>query len=117
MCDTKATLKEHCKRIRNELIERAEDGFVTVNEDGDEEYYLDDNYNTDYIWRRGFGLMGVRLMVAAGGPTIWIDTYAEEVQGFWGGDVVKVPIPRDTCYAIDDYFEMYAAEDIANDVR
>lgn len=117
MCDTKAMLEKHCERIRNELIERAEDDFVTVNEDGYEEYYLDDTLTTDYIWRMGLGLVGVRLMVAFGGPNIWIDTFDEEVQGFWGGDVVKVPIPRGVCDKIDDYFEMYAADDIANDAR
>lgn len=117
MCDTKAMLEEQCKRIRNELVERAEDGFVTVNEDGDEEYYLDDILAIDYIWRVGVGLVGVRLMVAFGGPTIWINTFDEEVQGFWGGDVVKVPIPRDTCAEIDGYFEMYAQSDITNDMR
>jgi hypothetical protein len=31
-------------------------------------------------------------MVAGGGPNVWIDTWSQEVQGFWGSDKVALPI-------------------------
>ena len=32
------------------------------------------------------------LLVAGGGPVIWIDTWSQEVQGYWGLDKVALPI-------------------------
>lgn len=45
---------------------------------------------------------GVRLMVACGGPNIYVDTVGGEVVGYWGGDEARVWLNRDACNAIDD---------------
>lgn len=46
---------------------------------------------------------GVRLLVAYGGPNIWVDTVNGEVRGYWGGDECRVWLDRDACDAIDAY--------------
>ena len=42
-------------------------------------------------------------MIAGGGPNVYLDTYYEEIQGYWGGDTCKLII-SDFDY-IDDYWE------------
>lgn len=40
-------------------------------------------------------VLGAELMVAFGGPTIWIDTYAMTVEGRWWGESASVKIVND----------------------
>ena len=47
--------------------------------------------------------LGVRIMLAGGGPNVYLDTYHEMIQGLWGGDSCKLVI-SDFEY-IDDYWE------------
>lgn len=47
----------------------------------------------------------VRLMVACGGPNIWIDTKASEVQLVWWNESASCPLDPETCNAIDECFE------------
>lgn len=57
---------------------------------------------------------GVRLMVAYGGPNIYVDTVNGEVVGYWGGDEASVWLDRDACNAIDnaeiERLELYGLE-------
>ena len=46
----------------------------------------------------------VRLMVACGGPNIWIDTKASEVQLVWWNESACCPLDPETCDAIDECF-------------
>lgn len=115
MCDTKDVLYKNCKMISEELDEIADNGFWTKDDDGeDDEFYFDDTYNTDYVFRRGYDLIGVRVMVAFGGPNIYVDSYREEVVGYWGCDEVHYPIRRDVADRITDAFEEIAECDLRN---
>lgn len=105
-------------RIADTLEEIKDYGFYEqVDEETDEEgdWYFEDTYNIDYIWRLGYGLIGVRIMVACGGPNIWIDTMEEAVCGYWGTDVYKAYLTTACNNAITDYFAEYAKEDIYYD--
>lgn len=62
--------------IANEIVRLYHDSNLYVHEDenddsSEEYYYFDENYNLNYVWRERHGLMGVRVMIACGGPNIW----------------------------------------------
>ena len=89
-------------------------GFYEFENEDDEEgtYYFDDIYNTDFIWRMGYGLMGVRIMVACGGPNIWVDTFEKTVHGYWGGDEAIAYLTNDCCERIEDEFDDYTVREM-----
>lgn len=48
--------------------------------------YLQDVYDINYITNSDKTYKGARLLVAFGGPNIWIDTNLEQVEGYWWGE-------------------------------
>ena len=69
-------------------------------DDGDAQY---EAYDIKYTIDGDGNYRGVRVMIAGGGPNVYLDTYQEEIQGYWGGDSCKLII-SDFEY-IDDYWE------------
>lgn len=107
--------------IANEITRLYYDSNLYVHEDEDDDsseeyYYFDENYNLDYIWRERYGLMGVRVMIACGGPNIWVDSFNEEVVGYWGASEIHVSLPRDVCYSITNHYEEYI-DYLIDDIR
>ena len=47
--------------------------------------------------------LGAEILVAGGGPTIWVDTFREQVTGWWGTD--KVQIYFQDNLGLNDYCE------------
>lgn len=66
--------------------------------------YLEDVLDINYVINADKSYKGVRLLVAFGGPNIWIDTVNQEVQAYWGGDNLVMSYHTDRL-EIDDYFE------------
>ena len=113
--DFQKQFQNRVQRIADTLEEIKDyDFYEQVDEETDEEgdWYFDDIYNTDYIWRLGYGLMGVRIMIACGGPNIWVDTFEKTVHGYWGGDEAIAYLSDDCCAKIEDVFGEDAAERI-----
>ena len=50
--------------------------------------WMEDVYDIRYIVDREKKYMGCELLVAGGGPTIWVNTHTNEVEGYWAGDRV-----------------------------
>jgi hypothetical protein len=48
--------------------------------------YLSEVLDLQWIIRQDKELVGTRLLVAFGGPNIWIDTARGIVEGYWWGD-------------------------------
>ena len=46
-------------------------------------------YDIRYLVDREKRCMGAEILVAGGGPTIWVDTFKEQVTGWWGADRVE----------------------------
>ena len=70
--------------------------------------FMDTTYDIRYIVDREKRYYSAELMVAGGGPTIWVSLNEMEVQGYWGGDRVNVPFTDNL--GLDDYCEeMYAS--------
>lgn len=121
--DTTNQLQEQTDHIRDMLVAAYEDRLYTDCDgnidvlDDDEDMledcesvslleYLDDSYDvtaTVNISNRDVPT-GYRIMVACGGPNVYVDTNACEVQGFWWTDKAVSYIPGEVCSAINDEF-------------
>ena len=78
-CEEK--LRSMCKNIANDIT----DSNVRRPSEGASEW-MEDVYNVRYIVDSKKKYLGVMLMVAGNGPTIWVNTWTKEVEGSWGGD-------------------------------
>ena len=80
-------------------LEEDEDllGYLSSNQIMDINYVLDSNL--DYV--------GSQLLVAFGGPNIWIDTQHQQVRGYWWGDNVIKDYYEDSIYLDDHIKELY----------
>jgi hypothetical protein len=56
------------------------------NEQGSAYDYLRDVLDINWILNSDRSYKGARLLVAFGGPNIWIDTNLEQVEGYWWGE-------------------------------
>ena len=68
--------------------------------------YFNDFYNVDYIVDSNKKYKACRVLVAYGGPNIYIDTWNQEVQLEWWGEHAETYIPDDLCEQIDEFFKM-----------
>ena len=89
-------LRRMCRSIAMDITDSKEDASV----------WMEDGYDIRYIVDREKRYMGCELMVAGGGPTIWVNLYTKEVEGFWGRDRVTWAFQDNI--GLDDYCqEMY----------
>ncbi len=58
--------------------------------------YLQDALDINYLVSSDLKVMqGARILVAFGGPNIWIDTAKGLVEGYWGGDSATASFHED----------------------
>ena len=67
--------------------------------------YFEDCYDIEYRIGSDRQLRSVQVMVACGGPNIYIDTASRAVELYWWGDRASYPIDPGVCDEIDYYFE------------
>ncbi len=65
--------------------------------------WMEGTYDIRYLVDREKRFMGAEILVAGGGPTIWVDTWRDQVKGWWGGD--KVIVPYADNLGLNDYCE------------
>ena len=101
---------ETCGEQLRRMCKDIADGIT----DPDKEYWndahkwMEGTYDIRYLVDRDKRYLGAEIMVAGGGPTIWVDTWDNEVKGYWGGDRVTEPFIDNL--GLDDYCEeMYAS--------
>jgi hypothetical protein len=58
--------------------------------------YLQDCLDIQYIVTGASEYLGARVLVAFGGPNIWINTQSELVEGYWWGDSAAARIDGDS---------------------
>ena len=51
--------------------------------------WMEGTYDIRYLVDREKRFMGAEILVAGGGLTIWVDTFREQVTGWWGTDRVQ----------------------------
>tara|TARA_R100001015_G_C4495893_1_gene71985 strand:- start:213 stop:530 length:318 start_codon:yes stop_codon:yes gene_type:complete len=52
--------------------------------------WMEDTYSIRYLVNQDKSFLGAEILCAGGGPTIWVDTWNQEVKGYWGGDRVTI---------------------------
>ena len=67
--------------------------------------YFDDALDIEYTVGSDREYRSVRIMVACGGPNIYVDTRAGEVQLYWWNERATAYISRRACDSIDEVFE------------
>ena len=98
-------LRRMCKSIANGISEPEE---ITDEETGEKRTetasdWMEGVYDIRYIVDREKRYLGAELMVAGGGPTIWVNLDTKYVEGYWGGDRVTEPFTDNL--GLDDYCE------------
>ena len=98
-------LRRMCKSIANGISEPEE---ITDEETGEKRTetagdWMEGVYDIRYIVDREKRYFSAELLVAGGGPTIWVNLNTMEVEGYWGGDRVTHPF-RDSL-DLDGYLE------------
>ena len=86
-------LRRMCKNIADDITEKAitrYNGYETEHDEDNEgtlaSRFMDHVYDIRYLVDREKKYMGAMLLVAGGGPTIWVNTWTKEVEGYWAGD-------------------------------
>jgi hypothetical protein len=95
-------LRRMCKDIAQDITDAKQQDYVdqprkeiTASE------WMEHVYDIRYIVDREKRYYSAEMMVAGGGPTIWVSLNEMEVQGYWGGDRVNVPFTDNL--GLDDY--------------
>ena len=112
--DCKQQLRRMCKRIADDITEKAitrYNGYEPEHDEDDEgtlaTRFMEHVYDIRYIVDREKRYYSAELLVAGGGPTIWVNLNTKEVEGYWGSARVNEPFIANL--DLDGYCEeMYA---------
>ena len=77
------TCEEQLKRMVKDIANDITSGERSA------EKFMDGVYSIRYLVDQNKMFLGAELMVAGGGPNIWVDTFREQVTGWWGTDRVQ----------------------------
>ena len=92
-------LRRMCKNIAEEITEgKTREGKNVYMQD-----FMKGVYDIRYLVDSSKRYLGAEILVAGGGPTIWVDLFDKEVKGYWGGDRVIEPFIDNI--GLDDYCE------------
>ena len=69
-------LRYQCKLIAEDITAGEEDAHK----------WCEGVYDIEWITFQDGTFKGARLLVAGGGPTIWVNVKTDEVEGYWAGD-------------------------------
>ena len=86
-------LRRMCKDIAEEISEGKKDPAI----------WMYDVYDIEWITHNDHSYKAARLMVAGGGPNIWVNLQDMNVEGYWGSDRVIEPFIDEI--GLDDYLE------------
>ena len=94
-------LRRMCKNIADSItnpVDNSEHG-----KDASVASWMDGVYDIEWITNRDHSYKAARLMVAGGGPTIWVNLLGNTVDGYWWGDHCKVSFEDNI--GLDEYLE------------
>lgn len=69
-------------------------------------YFADQALDIEYTINSDLSYKAVRVMIACGGPNIYINTNNKRVELYWWGDTAYATLSSDAVVAIDEYFEL-----------
>jgi hypothetical protein len=112
---TKEQLQKTCKNIADDIS----NGIILTNDNIDEYYnedlvytigdtvtayeYFKDCLDISFTISQTFDYQHGSIVMALGGPNIYVDTEDNYVKGYWGRDVVNEPFVDSI--GVDDYLE------------
>ena len=79
-----ALKKNNCKQQLRDQCKHIAETISTPLEDVHE--WMNDVYDIEWITFNDHKYKAARLMVAGGGPTIWVNLQTSTVDGYWWGD-------------------------------
>ncbi|MGI9571834.1 MAG: hypothetical protein ACR2L5_00775 [Candidatus Actinomarinaceae bacterium] len=87
----KNLLLDQLKEVRYTI----ENGLSSDEISGEALDYLEGVYDIIYYTDQSKNYLGARILVAFGGPNIWIDTKFQRIEGYWGSDRETLYYDRD----------------------
>ena len=103
-------LRRMCKNIADDISNpkiSKDDGGEAIELQTAHEW-MEDVYDIRYIVDSQKRYLGAEIMVAGGGPTVWVNLDTKYVEGYWGSDKVLEPFIDNL--GLDDYCEeMYGS--------
>ena len=82
------TCEEQLRRMCKEI---AQDISDPPSKQASPDVYMEDVHDIEWITFNDGAFKGARLLVAGGGPTIWVNVKTDEVEGYWAGDHCTEP--------------------------
>ena len=91
-------LRRMCKTIADDITEKAitrYNGYegAAEHDESDEgtlsSRFMNHVYDIEWITFQDHSYKAARLLVAGGGPNIWVNTQTEMVEGYWGADEIS----------------------------
>ena len=97
------TCEEQLRRMCKNIAEEITDGKISADK------WMDGVYDIEWTTHRDHNYRAARLLVAGGGPVIWVNTMTNNVEGYWMDDRVK-QYYEDNIGLNDYLLEMHANE-------
>ena len=94
---TEETCEEQLRRMCREIADDITKG------EGNAHEWMEGVYDIEWITFRDHSYKAARLMVAGGGPSIWVNLQTKTVDGYWWGDTCKCPFVDNL--GLDEYLE------------
>ena len=86
-------LRRMCKNIAEDITAGKQDPAI----------WMHDVYDVEWITFNDHNYKAARLMVAGGGPNIWVNLQTNTVDGYWWGDACKIHFTDNV--GLDEYLE------------
>ena len=97
-------LRRMCKNIAEEITEgKAEEYIDQPKVELTADKFMQDVYDIEWITHNDHSYKAARLLVAGGGPNIWVNLQTNTVDGYWGCDKVTWGFVDNI--GLDDYLE------------
>ncbi len=80
------TCKEQLRRMCKDIAQELTDGKTKEGDNIYIEDFMEWVYNIEWITHQDHSYKAARLLVAGGGPNIWVNLQTNTVDGYWGAD-------------------------------
>ena len=98
------TCEEQLRRMCKSIAEEITKGTREIPEgESQASEYMDGVYDIEWITHQDHTYKAARLLVAGGGPNIWVNLQTNTVDGYWGCDKVEHGFVDNI--GLDDYLE------------
>ena len=101
--ETETRLLDHVQQIANTITNGFGDELNCDDQEMSAFDYLEDALDIEYIVNSKREYLGARVLVAFGGPNIWINTRTKKVEGYWWNESASASF--DDGIGLDDALE------------